>query len=159
VKLLTCRAAGAVRASVCALTLCLLAGCRGQAAPEPQEKQALRKLAVLYGRYQGAHKGTPPRDLDELKAFTRKLDKEQLDNLHVEPGELDKLFTSTRDNKPFALRGNVKAAPGDPTAGPAAPVIAYEQEGSGGKRWVAFGNTDVQELDARRFKELVPEAP
>jgi hypothetical protein len=38
------------------------------------------------------------------------------------------------------------------------PVIAYEQEGIDGKRFIATSVGAIEEVDAARFRELVPDA-
>ena len=50
-------------------------------------------------------------------------------------------------------------APDGPPGPGGAPVIAYEQEGVGGKRFVASSLAAIEEVDEARFRELVPNAP
>jgi hypothetical protein len=129
------------------LLLVLVCGCQGTKAA-PEEEVHLRKLATVYGRYISKHKGAVPPSEAALKKFI------QTSNLQEELslGNLDQLFISPRDNQPYVVRygAKSKAAIGDSQR-----VIAYEQEGRGGKRFVAFITTAVEEVNEERFEELV----
>ena len=61
--------------------------------------------------------------------------------------DLEALFRSSRDGQPYVVvyLGKSKASPGT--------VIAYEKNGQGGKRFVAFSTTEVRELDDAAFKQ------
>jgi hypothetical protein len=138
------------------LSAVLLTGCSSTPPPEPEEKSALHKVALLYGFYTRDHKGKAPASLDELKRYAQTLKKEQLAPLKLEPGQLDAVFVSPRDREPFVLR---PAPPGGAIPDPLnPPVIAYERNGSGGKRYVAFVTSNIEEVDEARFRQLVPDA-
>jgi hypothetical protein len=72
---------------------------------------------------------------------------------------IEELFVSPRDGKPYKILYG-EAAKKAPSGGPAgAPVIAYEQQGQGGRRWVASAMGAIEEVDEARLKQLVPGGP
>jgi len=132
-------------------------GCGDGARRQAQEfsQSNLRPLAILYGQFVGQHRGQPPKSEAEFRAFIKSLKPEQLAAL-AGGRDADSLFVSTRDQKPYVVIYG-RAATGPP--GPAgAPVVVYEQEGRGGKRFVANSLGAVEELDEATFKQRVPDA-
>jgi hypothetical protein len=130
--------------------LTIASGCQSQK-EAAQEASTLKPLALLYGQFIGQHRGQPPKTEAEFKAFVDKQGKPMLDTFHVDNAE--SLFVSPRDKKPYVVRyGSVTGPPGP--AGQ--PVIAYEQEGVGGKRYVASNLGAVDEVDEATFQQLVP---
>jgi hypothetical protein len=130
----------------------LATGC-GNPAKVAQESSNLKPLAVLYGQFIGQHQGKPPADEAEFKAFLKKLDPERLKSFQV--ADVDSMFISSRDNQPYIVRyGKLQGS-----AGPAAqPVVAYEQTGVDGKRYVASSIGAIQEVDEETFRKMVPDA-
>ncbi len=148
-----------VRAAAWCLVLgmCVLAlGCgRSRRQAAAREESRLKPLAVLYGQFTGQNRGNPPANEDQFKAFLRSMDPERLAAFGV--NDADELFISERDGKPYVVLYG--AARGSSPTGPAgAPLIAYEQEGVGGNRYVASSIGAVEEVDESRFRELVPGA-
>ncbi len=144
----------AVFAVCVALLLVCVVGCGTRRASQQREESNLKPLALLYGQYTGQHQGRPPANEAEFKQFIESLPKEQLASFGVDDPE--SLFISDRDNKPYVIiygQATNPAGPGD------APVIAYEQEGKNGKRFVATAIGSVEEVDEERFRQLVPDAP
>ena len=127
------------------------AGSRGRVSLNAEAEINLKTLAVLYGRYVGSHRGKAPPGPEEFRKFIKGMGKQQLEALKVTDPE--KLFKSPRDNQPYVILYNVPAGVPGPQG---AAVIGYEKEGSGGKRYVAFNNGGVEEVDEDRFKQLVP---
>jgi len=69
--------------------------------------------------------------------------------------DADSLFISPRDGKPYVvLYGRSKGPPGPGGA----PVVAYEQEGRGGRRFVASSMGAIEEVDDAAFRRMVPAA-
>ncbi|MFO0870306.1 MAG: hypothetical protein U0935_15360 [Pirellulales bacterium] len=130
-----------------------LAGCNDTAAKISQESSNLKPLMVLYGQYVGTHRGQPPANEAEFKAYVKALDPAALKSLGVT--DVDGLFVSSRDNKPYVILYGPASGPPGPAG---QPVIAYEQEGVAGKRYVASTLGAVEEVDPARFQELVPNA-
>jgi len=137
-------------ASISAL---LTVGC-GQPSEVPQEQPVahLKALAVFYGRYAGSHRGQAPPSEEEFKKFIRSLPSADLSSLKV--SDVDSLFTSPRDNQPYVVKYKIPLPPPGPEG---APIVAYEQTGAGGQRYVANSLGDVQLVDAARFEQLVPQ--
>lgn len=108
---------------------------------------------VLYGRYVGQHRGTPPASEAEFRKYVEAQGPQDLANLGVtDPA---KLWVSSRDNQPYVIRYGVVTGPPGPAG---MPVVAYEAKGSGGRRYVASSLGAVDEVDETRFRELVPTA-
>lgn len=130
----------------------LLAGCGGpDKASAERESSNLKPLAVFYGRFVGAHRGKPPANEEELKAFIRALPATELEPFGVK--DVESLLISSRDKKPYRF---VFAQTSQVTAG--LTVFAYEEEGVAGKRYVAGTLGQIEEVDEKRFRELVPSA-
>ncbi len=133
----------------------LAVGCVSRTQSRPQQESMLKPLAIFYGQYTGQHRGQPPAGEAEFKQWLGTLGQAQLAAFNVK--DVESLFTSARDGKPYVvLYGD--AARANPPALAGAPVIAYEQEGVGGRRFVANSLGAVEEVDEARFKELVPGA-
>ncbi|MFO0927579.1 MAG: hypothetical protein U0736_11145 [Gemmataceae bacterium] len=147
---------GKRRQLLCALAGVVLsaAGCSRAPVHAPEaDKPAL--LARLYGTYISRHRGTPPKSAAELTKFADALAPDELKAIGIDKANLDGLFTSSRDHKPFVFRAPASygGRPGPST------VVLHEQEGVKGKRIVVFSLGQTEEVDAARFKQLVPEAP
>lgn len=128
-----------------------MSGCGGKPAAVERETSNLKPLSVLYGKYLSQHRGKAPADEAELKKFAKSVNVKELEALGVK--DIDSLFISTRDQKPYAvIYGNsvTSAPPGKEV------VIAYEQEGVSGKRYVATSLGRIEEVDEARFREMVP---
>jgi len=137
-------------------TALLLAGCsRTTQKAQAREESHLKKLAVLYMQYAAQHRGQGPASEAEFKSFVRSLPEAQRKSLGIE--DVDALFISERDGKPYVIVYGVKgaAAPGPGGAG-AAPVIGYEQVGQGGSRYVANSLGALELLDEAAFRQRVP---
>ncbi|MDZ7616995.1 MAG: hypothetical protein U1E05_08325 [Patescibacteria group bacterium] len=133
---------------------CLLAlGCGGaRRQAEQREESRLKPLALFYGQFTGQHRGRPPASETQLKEFIQAQGPEALASFQV--NDVDALFVSERDGKPYVVL-YADAAKGNPPGPAGAPVIAYEQEGAGGLRYVASSMGAVEEVDDARFRELV----
>jgi hypothetical protein len=137
--------------TVCAL-LAVAGGCTRNAS-QATESSNMKPLAVAYGRYISTHKGQPPASEAEFKTYLKSLPPESLQSFNVT--DMESLLVSTRDKKPYVIRYGKPSGP----AGPGGmPVIAYEQEGVEGKRYIATMVGAVEEVDEARFRELVPDA-
>jgi hypothetical protein len=149
------RAVASLGAWAGVVLLCLVpSGCGSHRQSQEREESNLKPLAVFYGQFTGQHRGQPPANEAEFKQFVGSLSPEQLAGFNVTDPE--SLFISSRDGKPYVI---VYGPPKGPAGLSGAPVIAYEQEGVGGKRYVANAMGEVAEVDEARFKELVPGAP
>ena len=135
------------------LVLAVIAGGCTRNASQATESSNMKPLAVAYGRYISSHKGQPPANEGEFKTYLKTLSPESLQSFKVT--DVESLLVSTRDNKPYVIRYGKVTGP----AGPGGmPVVAYEQEGVNGKRYIATMVGAVEEVDEARFRELVPDA-
>lgn len=117
----------------------------------------MKALSVLAGQYRGKNRGQSPPNLEALKAFVAKADATTLKALNIEPNQIDSIFVSTRDNKPFVYRPATGGAPKmGPDGKPVQHVLFYEAEGSGGSRWVAFELGGTELVNEAKFAQLVP---
>jgi len=152
-----CVGAGALGLLLCApiLTTCvLLAGCGSQRRSEQREQSNLKPLVSLYVQCMG--RGDPPANEEQFKKFIASLPESRLADLGVKDRE--SLFVSPRDHKPYGIVYGPAAKSGPPGPG-GQPVIVYEQEGVGGKRWVASALGAIDEVNESQFHQLVPGAP
>lgn len=113
--------------------------------------KATSHLRILASQYSAATRARnkPPADEAEFKKFVN----ERVDGAGLERYDIqspEELFISKRDGKPFVVFYGKKPKGVDPE------VVAYEQEGIDGKRWVAFSLGNIEEVDETRFRELVP---
>jgi hypothetical protein len=128
-------------------------GCENAAKSQATESSNLKPLAVLYGQYTGTHKGEPPASEEEFRAYLKTVRPESLQALKV--ADIDSLFISSRDKKPYVIKYGKVEGP----AGPGGmPVFVYEQEGVDGTRYVATAVGAVAAVDDAKFRELVPDA-
>jgi len=137
----------------CLLTASLAAaGCGSNEHKVEQESSNLKPLMVLYGRYIGQHRGQPPPNEAAFKEFVKSAGAAQLP---AGAKDADSLFISTRDKQPYVIIYSAAKGP----AGPGGqPVVAYEQQGVRGKRYVASTLGAIEEVDETRFRTLVPDA-
>jgi hypothetical protein len=137
-----------------ALFLLALSGCRSQTQSRERQQSNLRPLAVFYGKFIGRHRGQPPANEAEFKAFLKTIPATELALFGVE--NVEGIFTSSRDQKPYIV---LYGSPSSKAAESPDRVIAYEQDGAKGKRFVAFVIGKIDEVDEARFRQLVPNAP
>ena len=128
------------------LSFVLAVGCGPTQVPQKPASRHIQNLARGYLAYK-ASKGKPPPDEKDFKAFLAKLPPERAKPVGLEDGNVDSLFVSPRDGKPYVV--SYKAGMGR------APII-HEQEGKNGKRQVAYPTGQVDEIDEARFRQLVP---
>jgi hypothetical protein len=133
-------------------------GCGGgQRQSQQREESGLKTLAILYMQFSSQHRGNAPASEAEFKKFIQGLPESQRTSLGAT--DVEKLFVSARDGKPYVIvyGAKTRAAPGSKGPG-GALVVGYEQVGSGGRRYVASALGAVEELDEAAFKQRVPDA-
>jgi hypothetical protein len=126
-------------------------GCGSNPQAVVRENSKLKSLAIVYGRFLSQNRGQPPRDEAHFKQFLQSMAPAELQSLQV--SDTNALFTSPRDNKPYTIaygQPNKMLEPGMPT------IVAYEQEGASGKRFVANSLGEIKEVTAAEFLQLVP---
>lgn len=128
-------------------------GCGSNARKVSQETSNLKPLMVFYGQFAAQHRGQPPANEEEFKTYVKSQAPSALESLGVKDPE--SLFVSSRDNKPYIIIYGPASGPPGPGG---QPVIAYEQQGVGGNRYVASTLGAVEEVDEAKFRELVPSA-
>ena len=134
------------------MTLLLLVaaiGCGERNSSPDLHESNLRLVAVLYSQYASAHGGEAPRDADDFRVFVQSLGSGVLERAGL--SGLDELLSSRRDGEPFA----VKYQSGNWTL---KNVIAYEQQGAGGTRYIATDLGGVSELTEQQFQSRLRQA-
>ena len=131
---------------------CLGCGPAGES-NRAQEESGLKPIGLFYARFIPQHQGKPPTNEAEFKAYLKENAEELKKEFKVD--DIDALFVSSRDKKPYIVIYGPTS--GEGPAGQ--PVVAYEQEGMNGKRFVASKMGAVEEVDEARFRQMVPGAP
>jgi hypothetical protein len=114
---------------------------------DPVAKLQLERINDFYRQYM-ADKKAPPPDEKSFKEFIAKLPKERKQGFGM-TDDLDKLFTSPRDNKKYTIRYNFKLS-----ISGGSEALAWEETGENGKRFVALTMGYVEEYDQERFAEI-----
>jgi hypothetical protein len=109
----------------------------------------IQKLTNLYSAYQASRYGPGPKDEAELKRFAKEeMGAYHLGLMHIDPNNLDTLFVSDRDHKPFKVRYGVNGGPGVVNA------LVFEEEGVGGKKQVGLNGGTVMEVGDSQYEEM-----
>jgi len=140
---------GALVVALC-VQLSLLSGCGSNEKAVERETSNLKPLAVLYGKYRSQNRGQAPPNEEALKAFVKGLSQQERDSAGAK-GDVESMFISSRDNKPYKFVFGGSGMPDD--------VVVYEQAGADGKRYVGTSVGAVKEVDDAEFRKLVPSAP
>lgn len=128
--------------------LLLWAGCSTKTASKPMEESRLKPLVLLYGQYTGQHMGKPPANEQEFRDF---VSRQTAFLQQFQISDSSQLFISERDGKPYKVVYRGDRSPGQLLG---APIVAWEQDGVNGKRFV--GNTlgAVKEVSEDEFRQL-----
>ena len=139
-----------------AVLLCAVVGCGDSGRSNKAEQESpLKPLAIFYGSFITQHQGKPPPGEPEFKAFLKETVNADKLQAEFQITDIEKLFLSTRDNKPYVVYYGTM--PGGQGPG-GAPVVAHEKEGVKGKRFVASALGAVAEVDEAEFRKMVPNA-
>jgi hypothetical protein len=138
----------------CVLILLLLFvevafGCGERDSTPKLHESNLRVVAVLYSQFVSAHGGESPRDADSFGSFVQSLGPGVLERAGL--SGLEELLLSRRDGKPFAV--HYKSIDWK-----LSHVIAYEQEGAGGSRYIASDLGAVSEITNEQFQSRLKES-
>jgi hypothetical protein len=134
--------------------LLAIAGCGSVDKPSPEVKSRLQNINIALGKYASQNRGMTPANEAAFRAYLGALPEPDKEALKVT--DVDALLTSPRDQKQFIVKYGQKMpmfpdSEGKPTA---ANVVAYEQEGAAGKRFVIYANGQIEEVDSARATEL-----
>jgi hypothetical protein len=107
----------------------------------------LTSLAEVYALHATLRKRAPA-SFEELRAFAASLTPQHGGPITLSEDRL----TSLRDGRPLVVRYGLSLAGAAPGT-----VVAHEQDGVNGRRFVVFaGAGRLEEVDEARFRELVP---
>lgn len=116
-------------------------------------KSNIQRLANFYSGMQNGYASTkgsnPPKDEAEFKEYVRAYPADKLKMMGVDAGNIDELFKSERDGKPFKIRYKVGGGRGS-----VAPVI-FEQDGKDGKKQVGFTGGKVEDVDQAAYDQYL----
>jgi hypothetical protein len=145
----------AIRTPLAAATaVALLVGLTGCADKTTRQVSAMntsniQRVSNLYSAYQNYKAGQGPKDEADFKAFVKAFDPNNLSMMGVDPNNVEAVFTSERDGKPFKIRYKVGDGRGSVSA------VVFEQEGKDGKKQVGFtGNSKVEDVDDATYQQL-----
>lgn len=102
-------------------------------------------LGIAYNRI-----GKAPKDEETFRKALGSAEPSTLSRFHIHSP--DELFVSPRDNQPFVIRYGTP--PGVP--GSMKDILAYEQVGARGTRFVLYSDPYVDEVSAAKWKEIAP---
>ncbi|VTR94836.1 unnamed protein product [Gemmata massiliana] len=108
-----------------------------------------QRLSNMYAAYQNFKGGRGPASEAEFREFIKSYDPTKLKMMNINPDDLDGLFKSESDGKPFKVRYNVGGGRGSQD-----PVV-FEQEGKDGKKNVGYTGGLVEEVDDATYKQLL----
>lgn len=115
------------------LAFCLV-GCDFRSGPTLAEvhNTNIKKLRAAYSFYLVTHNLNGPENEEELKGYLKNNAgaKVKMERIEVLPEQVDDIFVSERDGKPFKVRYGLQ--------GYSDHAIVFEAEGVDGKRLVAF---------------------
>ena len=132
----------------------LLPGCGGKGSSGESlladaNQTSLDRICTLYFQYQLTHNGHGPPDEAAFRSFIQSRPEQQLKRIGVDPGNIDALFVSERDNEQFVVLWDVVAGERDePT-----PIVA-EKNGVDGIRFVGCHRKPHREVNDAEFKKL-----
>lgn len=137
----------------CLAVLVALAGCSmdsvasGTAAKNDSN---IKKVVNLYEAYQTYHGFQGPKDEKTFRDFVAdgSIPDKNLQMMGVDPKNLDSIFISERDGKPFKIRWGAMGGRF------VVDALVFEDSGSGGKKMVAFNGPIVEDEDEARYKDL-----
>jgi hypothetical protein len=129
------------------LLICFfLFGCSKSEVRTTTEDAHIKNITIMYGQYLAKNKGQPPANEQAFRKFLQ-----DTITSRQQQATVDDWLTSPRDQEVYGIlfgtRGKSDRA-----------VFVYEKKGKNGKRFVGFSNGGVEEVDATKFKELVPGA-
>jgi hypothetical protein len=127
-----------------------LTGCGDKTAKEvaAMNKSNIQRLANIYSAHQNYKGGRGPANEAEFKEFIKNFDTEKLQMMGVKTEDMNGLFTSERDGKPFKIRYNVGGGRGSVD-----PVV-FETEGKDGKKQVGYTGGNVEDVDDQTYQQL-----
>ena len=131
------------------LFVAVVAGCGERSSAPKVHESNLRVVAVLYSQFVSAHGGKSPRDAEDFRTFVQSLGPGVLERAGL--SGVNELLLSRRDGKPFF----VHYASADWKL---KHVIAYEQDGMGGTRWIASDLGAVSEITEEQFQGRLKES-
>ena len=137
----------------CVVTLLLFVavdfGCGEHSSTPKLHESNLRMVAVLYSQFVSAHGGEIPRDANDFRTFVLSLGPGVLERAGLSGA--NELLSSKRDGKPFGVHyKNVDWKLNH--------VIAYEQEGASGTRYIASDLGALSEITDEQFQSRLKES-
>jgi hypothetical protein len=136
------------------LLLSAVVGCSGDriaSSVAAQNDSNIKRAVNLYSAYQLTHGYQGPKNEQVLRDFVAShgIPIKNLEMMGVDPSNLDNVFKSERDGKPFKIRYGVTGGMG------VSDALVFEDQGVDGKKLVAFNGPVVEDVDDARYKDLL----
>src|SRR5688572_12442478 len=124
--------------AVCSLLAAGFVGCSSTEtfSEEDQTKAHLRQIAMAYTSTE-----KPPRDMEQLRSSVNDI---HVLGVGVPP---DEALVSPRDKQPIVVIFGVDGTDSEDS------ILAYEQQGADGKRWIVTMGGDVKQLTDEEFSK------
>lgn len=163
---------GVQRRTWCRIVIAAGLGLPGCGRSIPDEDELIRaanssnvhRLTNLYASFADRNRGVGPRDERQFREFIPTLGPDRLARMGVAVDDLDALFVSERDGKPFTIkyrsrrpetRGLGQGPAGQAPARPTEVAVVLEAVGVGGVRQVGFlGTRAVRGVGEAEFEQL-----
>ena len=107
----------------------------------------IQRVSNLYAAFQNMKGGRGPNDDAEFKNFIKEYAPDKLSAMGVDANNLDGVFTSERDGKPFKIRYKVGGGRGSLDA------VVFEQAGQNGVKQVGFTGGKVEEMGDSAYQQ------
>lgn len=114
----------------------------------------IKRAANLYASY-AAHNGSQgPKGEDDLKRYVHdELAPKKLEMMGIDSQNLDAVFISERDHKPFKVQWGLVVPP------TASVAVVFETDGVGGVKQVATTGGEVKDVSDAEYQSLWGEKP
>jgi hypothetical protein len=109
----------------------------------------IKRVGNLYGSYFVHNSWEGPKSEEGLKRYIHdSLNPKKLEMMGIDSQNVDAIFISERDHKPFKVRWGLSVPPLSTVS------VVFEQEGVDGKKQVANTNGEVHEVDDAEYQRL-----
>lgn len=138
--------------AVLLLGMIVLAGCSSSKISDGVARANsanIKRVGNLYGSYLAHNAWEGPKDEQNLNRYIHEnLSQKKLEMMGIDPQNIDAVFISERDGKPFRVRWGLSVAPLSTV------TVVFETEGIDGKKRVATNNGEVREVDDAEYQRL-----
>ncbi len=131
-----------------AVSAALFFGCGGCGGSSDPDHSSMAALVLFYTQYQAKHQGQLPPDEKALRDY---IAGETAMMKEFGLGSVDDVFISRRDGQPYVVLFGKGILEGD-----GGGIVAYEQAGKDGQRFVGYRAGNVEIISDEEFRKMVP---